>query len=81
VLLAPYDDRGVVGDRIRVSVPEARVGEMAATTLALVVHELAIISVKYGSLSAAGGTLDVSCIEHDGAVRCSASAWRRLGRG
>jgi two-component sensor histidine kinase len=48
VLLAPYDDRGVVGDRIRVSVPEARVGEMAATTLALVVHKLAINSVKYG---------------------------------
>ena len=68
VLLAPFDDHGVVGGRIRVSVPEVRVGEAAATTLALVVHELATNSVKYGSLSAAGGTLDVSCTGHDGEV-------------
>jgi two-component sensor histidine kinase len=64
VLLAPYDERGVVGDRVRVSVPgEVRVGEAAATTLALVVHELATNAVKYGSLSAARGTLDVSCAD------------------
>jgi two-component sensor histidine kinase len=68
VLLAPYDDRGVVGDRIRVSVPEVRVGDAAATTLALVVHELATNAVKYGSLSVAGGTLDVRCIDQDGHV-------------
>ncbi len=68
VLLAPYDDRGVVGDRIRVSVPEARVGDTAATTLALVVHELATNPVKYGALSAAGGTLDVRCADQDGHV-------------
>jgi two-component sensor histidine kinase len=68
VLLAPYDDRGAVGDRIRVSVPEVRVGEAAATTLALVVHELATNSVKYGSLSVADGTVEVSCPEHDGEV-------------
>jgi two-component sensor histidine kinase len=68
VLFAPYDDRGVLGDRIRVSVPEVRVGEAAATTLALVVHELATNAVKYGSLSLARGTLDVSCTELDGEV-------------
>ncbi len=68
VLLAPYDDQGVVGGRIRVSVPEARVGDAAATTLALVVHELATNAVKYGSLSAAGGTLDVRCTDQDGHV-------------
>jgi two-component sensor histidine kinase len=66
VLLAPFDNRGVVGGRISVSVPEVRVGEAAATTLALVMHELATNSVKYGSLSVAGGTLDVSCARHDG---------------
>jgi two-component sensor histidine kinase len=65
VLLAPYDDRGVVGDRIRVLVPEVRVGEAAATALALVLHELATNAVKYGSLSVARGTLDVSCPRHD----------------
>lgn len=41
------------------------VGENAATTLALVVHELATNSLKYGALSAEAGTLDVSCSAHD----------------
>lgn len=74
--LAPYDEKGAVGDRIRVSLPEVRAGETAATTLALVVHELATNSVKYGSLSVAGGTLDVSCAEHDGEV---AVVWTERG--
>ncbi len=68
VLLAPYDDRGAVGDRVHLYVPEVRVGEAAATTLALVVHELATNSIKYGALSAADGTLDVSCTAQDGEV-------------
>jgi two-component sensor histidine kinase len=42
------------------------VGEQAATSLALVVHELATNSLKYGSLSAASGMLDVSCLDHVG---------------
>lgn len=37
-----------------------RVGEGAATTLALVIHELATNSVKCGALSSDEGTLDVS---------------------
>ena len=36
------------------------VGEKAATTLALVIHELATNSLKYGALSAVGGTLDIA---------------------
>lgn len=36
------------------------VGEEAATSLALVVHELATNSLKYRALSAPEGTLDVS---------------------
>ncbi len=60
-LLAPYDDVGASSDRIRVSVPPMDVGEVAATTLALVVHELATNSLKYGALSTEAGTLDVSC--------------------
>ncbi len=50
VLLAPYDDRDAEGNRVHVSVPDIRVGEAAATTLALVVHELATNSIKYGVL-------------------------------
>lgn len=68
VLLAPYDDMGAFSGRIRVSVPRMGVGEAAATTLALVVHELATNSLKYGALSAETGTLDVSCASSDSEV-------------
>jgi two-component sensor histidine kinase len=65
VLLAPYDDLGAFSGRIRVSVPRMGVGEAAATTLALVIHELATNSLKYGALSVETGTLDVSCTAQD----------------
>jgi two-component sensor histidine kinase len=64
VLLAPYDDLGAFSGRIRVSVPRMGVGEAAAQTLALVIHELATNSLKYGALSQDTGTLDVSCAPH-----------------
>jgi two-component sensor histidine kinase len=60
VLLAPYDDLGAFSGRIRVSVPRMGVGEASATTLAMILHELATNSLKYGALSADTGTLDVS---------------------
>jgi len=68
VLLAPYDDLGAFTGRIRVSVPRMGVGEVAANTLALVIHELATNSLKYGALSTDAGTLDVSCAPHDDRV-------------
>ena len=68
VLLAPYDDLGAFSGRVRVSVPRMSVGESATTIFALVVHELATNSLKYGALSADTGTLDVSCSAHDEAV-------------
>ena len=61
VLLGAYDDNGEIGDRIRVCVPDLPVGEGSITTLALVVHELATNSLKYGALSAPGGRLAVTC--------------------
>src|SRR6202790_1951513 len=64
VLLAPYDDTAAFSGRVRVSVPRMGVGEQAATTLALVVHELATNSLKYGALSSPAGTLDISCAPH-----------------
>ena len=60
VLLAPYDDEGAFAGRIRIAVPRLGVGETAATGLALVIHELATNAMKYGALSVAEGTLDVS---------------------
>lgn len=68
VLLAPYDDLGAFSGRIRVSVPRMSVGESSATILALVIHELATNSLKYGALSAETGTLDVSCSSQNEAV-------------
>ena len=65
VLLAPYDDLGAFSGRIRVSVPRLSVGESATTMLALIVHELATNSLKYGALSVDTGILDVSCSAHE----------------
>ena len=75
VLLAPYDEKGA-SVRIRVSVPKMSVGEKSSTTLALVIHELATNSAKYGSLSVASGTLDVSCNAHGDEV---AVTWTERG--
>ncbi|WP_235882830.1 sensor histidine kinase [Rhizobium rhizophilum] len=60
VLLAPYDDLSAFAGRIRVAVPRMGIGEKAATSLALVIHELATNSLKYGALSAEQGLLDIS---------------------
>ncbi|MEO7366038.1 MAG: HWE histidine kinase domain-containing protein [Sphingomicrobium sp.] len=60
ILLAPYDDTAAFSGRIRVAVPRMGVGEDTATTLAMVVHELATNSVKHGALSSAAGMLDIS---------------------
>ena len=62
ILLAPYACGGLGSDRVRITVPEMLVGESSVTTLALVVHELATNSIKYGALSSATGMIDVSCV-------------------
>ncbi len=65
VLLAPYDDFGAFKGRLRVAVERMGVGQSSATALALVIHELATNSMKYGALSAHTGTLDITS-ESDG---------------
>jgi two-component sensor histidine kinase len=60
ILLAPYDETAAFSGRIRVSVARMGIGERTATALAMVFHELATNSVKYGSLSSDTGFLDVS---------------------
>ncbi len=76
VLLAPYDDSRAAGKRIRIATPDVDVGTSAATTLALIMHELATNSIKYGALSAADGMLDVSCTAYNGDV---AIVWTERG--
>lgn len=76
ILLAPYEDTGAFSGRIRVAVPRMGVGEMAATNLALIIHELATNSVKYGCLSLATGTLDVSGVLDDDHITL---AWTERG--
>jgi light-regulated signal transduction histidine kinase (bacteriophytochrome) len=56
--LAPY--RGTARARFRLSGEDVLVTPEAYTILALVVHELATNSAKYGSLSARAGTVEVS---------------------
>ena len=60
VLLAPYDETEAFSGRIRVAVPRMGIGERTASTPAMVIHELATNSVKYGALSCAEGFLDLS---------------------
>ena len=60
VLLAPYDDTAAFSGRIRVAVPRMGAGYEAATTLAMVVHELATNAVKHGALSTDAGALDIT---------------------
>jgi two-component sensor histidine kinase len=60
VLLAPYDDTGAFAGRVRVAVSRMGIGEKAAQTLGLVIHELATNSLKHGALSVEAGALDVS---------------------
>ena len=67
ILLSPYDGLGD-SRRIRVASPKINVGEASSTSLALVIHELATNSAKYGALSVASGLLDVTCADDDGEV-------------
>lgn len=60
VLLKPYLDGESNNTRVMISVPKILVGERSATAIALVVHELATNSMKYGSLSLPTGKLAIT---------------------
>lgn len=66
-ILAPYH-RGPEDGTVQLSGDNAAIDMRAATSLALVLHELATNAVKYGALSAGKGTVAVSCRQTDSAM-------------
>jgi two-component sensor histidine kinase len=65
VLLKAYSQDCSSTQTVSISAPEVLVGEHAITAIAMIVHELATNSAKYGALSVAEGRLDVSCTVRD----------------
>lgn len=65
-LFTPY---GVAGaGRVAIRGDDARIAARAATPLALVFHELATNSAKYGALSAEEGTIELTISDHGPAM-------------
>ena len=65
-LFSPYGAAGT--PRVTVRGDDARIAPRAATPLALVFHELATNSAKYGALSAEEGTIDVTIADQGEAM-------------
>ena len=76
VLLKPYLEEESNKTRVTISVPQLLVGEHSATTIALVVHELATNSVKYGSLSSPLGNLAIIGLVQGEEIEIN---WRETG--
>jgi len=74
-LMAPYADESA---RVAIAGDDCVIGHRAATPLALVFHELATNSAKYGSLSAPEGriSIHVDCADDSETTRI---AWRETG--
>ncbi|WP_120717117.1 PAS domain-containing protein [Tsuneonella amylolytica] len=74
-LMAPYADGN---GRVEITGDDCRIAPAAATPLALVFHELATNSAKYGGLSAEGGSVAIAidCGNDDGTADVK---WRERG--
>jgi PAS domain S-box-containing protein len=73
-LFAPYGSGE--GARVRVSGDDMAIGTRTATPLALVFHELATNSAKYGALACADGTVTVKIADRGNNVKL---VWREKG--
>lgn len=73
-LLVPYESEE--GGRIIITGEDVAVDDGAATPLALLFHELATNSAKYGALLASGGTVEISAQRDGDEVRL---IWRERG--
>lgn len=74
-LLAPYEGNDA-SCQIRISGCDGAIDLKAATALALILHELATNSVKYGALASEDGTLNIDCASAGGEFRI---VWRERG--
>lgn len=63
-------------DRFDIAGPEVLFGPKAALSLALLAHEMATNSVKYGALSADGGSIEIRWTLADQVFRLT---WRERG--
>lgn len=78
-LLAPYHPAGHregPNERISTDGPDIGIGTAAATSLALVIHELATNAAKHGALAAEAGTLKISTSLDQGTYRL---VWTEMG--
>jgi len=75
-LLAPHANGKKAKARVRIKVPPVMVGEGAAATLALVLHELTANAARHGALSNATGTVEITGTERAGEV---VLIWREAG--
>lgn len=76
VLLKPYLEEESGDGRVTIYVPKLLVGEHSATAVALIVHELATNSMKYGALSAPAGNLVISGRDRGGDIEIN---WQESG--
>ena len=75
MLLLPYDEGG---RRIRITGDDLPLGQGAATTLALILHEQATNAIKYGALSNEDGAVHVHCASSGGLFEI---VWEERGGG
>jgi two-component sensor histidine kinase len=75
-LLQPYASTHSEAERVHITTPHLLVGEKSAMALALVVHELATNSIKYGALSNADGVLCLKCSADGGIITLT---WSETG--
>ena len=73
-LLAAYQSDG--GERIRISGEDPGIDDRSATPMALLFHELATNAAKYGALSSAEGTVELTTSCTDGKALLE---WRERG--
>ncbi|MFA7596083.1 MAG: PAS domain-containing protein [Novosphingobium sp.] len=76
VIMAPYQNSGSSEQRLLVEGDDVDIGTSATTALALLLHELATNSVKYGAFSNAGGQISIALENRGGIVMIR---WRERG--